>query len=131
MSYENRPMKNSYAEERKFYEVNPDKYIDMAIQNCLNAIPKALEANRPMADGLFAFRMSVDSLESLCIAKKTIKPSTPELPSGYFEVLEEKIKELPSDLEKNMKEARIADIKFRLLLSKTFDAKRISKTFVI
>jgi len=97
-------------------EVNPAKYIDLAITNALTVLPKATENGESMKSALLSLTISIDQLENICRANSLIEADDEEFNKAVSD-FKEKQKEKNDDL----KRAMLANYKMRLLMERAFE----------
>jgi len=101
------------------FTVDPNKYTDLVITEAIKALPKALEKGSAR-DGLIALVLAVDQLENICKARNLITDDDKEYKEA-FEKAKKQIKE--KDLW--VKQAKLANVKLRLLLERIFATRTI------
>lgn len=98
-------------------DVNAAKYMDLAITNALTVVPKAIENGENMANALLSLTISIDQLENICRADKTLDDQDEE----YNKAIEAFLK-AQTEENKDIKRAQLANFKMRLLLERAFES---------
>ena len=98
-------------------DVSPNKYIDMVITSALTVLPKAIENGESMNSALLSLTISVDQLENICRANNLLQEDDEEFKDAVAKFKKE-LKEGDDDL----KRARIANYKMRLLMQLAFES---------
>jgi len=104
-----------FEESISQFTLNPDYYAHLAIEQAIYAIPNAMKESRK--DGFIALIIAVDQLENIAVAKGALDPED----EAYREDVKKFSQELkPEALGEELRQAKIANYKLRLLMGLMF-----------
>lgn len=128
----NQPQQNNFLDvDAEDFEINPHRYANKIIDGIIEAPIKALENNKSFDDGLMAYTIYVEMLETLARANHWIGNAKDD----YQELVTKKLAEekVNLDFEKIMvrKDAKISKIKFEFLLEKILNTRAKEKDVIV
>lgn len=128
----NQPQQNNFLDvDAEDFEINPHRYANKIIDGIIEAPIKALENNKSFDDGLMAYTIYVEMLETLARANHWIG----NVKDDYQEQLSKKLEEQKGtlDAEKNVirKDSKISKIKFELLMEKILNTRAKEKDVIV